>query len=152
MIEAWGWGLYLWAKMRGNPSFSPFLKSEDGDSKGQSPFVMIKQYHFSKIIFDEIRNFDRIAEIIIISYMEYSVIQQQIEDLKKNPKIIKALEVFERTQKIYEKSIAAMKIKVKLKSTGTYSSTISKKDYFAQYFNDYSINSKIFPLRNKLNL
>jgi len=26
--------------MRGNPSFSPFLKSEEGDSKGQSPFVM----------------------------------------------------------------------------------------------------------------
>jgi len=41
------------------PSFSPFLKSEEGDSKGQSPFVMIKQYHFSKIIFDEIRSIDK---------------------------------------------------------------------------------------------
>jgi len=48
--------------MRGNPSFSPFLKSEDGDSKGQSPFVMIKQYHFSKIIFDEIRALDKLIK------------------------------------------------------------------------------------------
>jgi hypothetical protein len=30
--------------MRGNPSFSPFLISEEGDSKGQSPFVKYRLF------------------------------------------------------------------------------------------------------------
>lgn len=62
--------------------------------------------------------------------MNYSTMQQQIENIKKNPKIAKVLEVFERAQKIYEEAIAVITIKEKPKFSGTYSSTISIKDYF----------------------
>ncbi len=63
--------------------------------------------------------------------MDYLTIQQQINEIKKNPRIAKAMEVFERAQKIYEDSLTAIKIKERRKFSGTYSSTISKKDYYA---------------------
>ena len=57
--------------------------------------------------------------------------QQKLNNIKDNPKIKKALEVFENAQKIYEQAIDAMTIKQKQKYKGSYSSSISKKEYNA---------------------
>jgi len=56
----------------------------------------------------------------------------QVKNAKKsNPKIAKALDFFERTQEIYERSINAITPYYKPIQRGTYSSSISKKDYHA---------------------
>lgn len=58
--------------------------------------------------------------------------QQQLKNVKENPKIKKALEVFEVAQKTYERAIEAMTIRQKTKQNkGSYSSSISKKEYYA---------------------
>ena len=58
--------------------------------------------------------------------------QQQLKNTKENPKIKKALEVFEVAQKTYERAIEAMTIRQKTKQNkGSYSSSISKKEYYA---------------------
>jgi hypothetical protein len=58
--------------------------------------------------------------------------QQQIKDAKENPRIKKAWEVFEVAQKTYESAIEAMTIKQKSqRNKGSYSSSISKKEYYA---------------------
>lgn len=56
---------------------------------------------------------------------------QQVEELKKNPKLSKAMDIFEHTQEIYEQSINAITPYRKPIQKGTYSSSISKKDYHA---------------------
>lgn len=56
---------------------------------------------------------------------------QQLNKVRENPKIKKALEVFENAQKIYEQAIDAITIKQKQKYKGSYSSSISKKEYNA---------------------
>jgi len=56
----------------------------------------------------------------------------QVKNAKKgNSKIVKALDFFERTQEIYERSINAITPYYKIIQRGTYSSSISKKDYHA---------------------
>ena len=56
----------------------------------------------------------------------------QIKVIKKgNPKIARAFDLFERTQEIYERSIDAITPYYKPIHRGTYSSSISKKDYHA---------------------
>ncbi len=57
--------------------------------------------------------------------------QQKLNSVKDNPKIKKALEVFEIAQKTYEQAIDAMTIKQKPRYKGSYSSSISKKEYYA---------------------
>lgn len=56
---------------------------------------------------------------------------QEVEELKKNPKLSKAVDVFERTQEIYERTIKATTINQRPTQKGTYSSSISKKNYYA---------------------
>lgn len=57
--------------------------------------------------------------------------QQKLDDLKDSPKIKDAMEVFENAQKTYELAIDAMTIKQKPRYNGSYSSSISKKEYYA---------------------
>ena len=57
--------------------------------------------------------------------------QQKLNSAKENPKIKKALEIFEIAQKTYEQAIDVMTIKQKPKYRGSYSSSISKKEYYA---------------------
>ena len=56
---------------------------------------------------------------------------QQLKEVRENPKIKKALEVFENAQKTYEQAIEAMTIKQKPRYKGSYSSSLSEKDYYA---------------------
>ncbi len=58
-------------------------------------------------------------------------IEKQLENIKENPKIKGALEVFECAQKIYDKSMKAMTPKYIPKFKGSYSSSISEKNYYA---------------------
>ena len=57
--------------------------------------------------------------------------QQKLNSIKDNPKIKRALEVFEDAQRIYEQAIDAMTVKQKPRYKGSYSSSLSKKDYYA---------------------
>ena len=57
--------------------------------------------------------------------------QQKLNNIKDNPKIKRALEVFENAQKVYEQAIDAMTIKQKPRYKGSYSSSVSEKDYYA---------------------
>ena len=57
--------------------------------------------------------------------------EKQLKNIKQNFKIKGAWEIFERAQKIYDKSMEAMKPKYSPKFKGNYSSAISKKDYYA---------------------
>lgn len=57
--------------------------------------------------------------------------QQKLNNIKDNPKIKKALEVFENAQKTYEQAIEAMTIKQKPRYKGSYSSSLAEKDYYA---------------------
>lgn len=57
--------------------------------------------------------------------------EKQLKSIKENPKIKGAFEVFERAQKIYDKSMKAMMPKYTPKFKGSYSSSISEKDYYA---------------------
>jgi hypothetical protein len=69
--------------------------------------------------------------VIAMNDMNKKKVFDQIKDAKSNPKIAKALDIFERTQEIYEKSmhvITPYKIKMKM---GTYSSSISTENYHA---------------------
>lgn len=60
--------------------------------------------------------------------------QQQLKNAKENPKIKKAMDVFEVAQKTYERAIEAMTIRQKTKQNkGSYSSSISKKEYYADF-------------------
>lgn len=63
--------------------------------------------------------------------MDDNQLLQQIKDLKKNHKLSKAMDVFERTEKIYERTIKATTIRQRPIQKGTYSSSVSKKDYYA---------------------
>jgi len=55
-----------------------------------------------------------------------------IERVKRSdPKIARALEVFLRTQEVYEKALAATTWQRSERSSGTYSSSMSEKDYRA---------------------
>jgi hypothetical protein len=55
-----------------------------------------------------------------------------VERVKKSdPKIARALEVFLRTQEVYEKALAATTWRRSERSSGTYSSSMSEKDYRA---------------------
>ena len=56
---------------------------------------------------------------------------QQVEELKKNPKLSKVMDVFEHTQEIYERTIKATTIRERPVQKGTYSASISKKNYYA---------------------
>lgn len=57
---------------------------------------------------------------------------QEINQMQKNNlKISKAWEIFERSQKIYDQSVNAIVITRSPVSKGTYSSNISKKEYYA---------------------
>jgi len=57
---------------------------------------------------------------------------KEINQLEKaNPKISKAWDIFEQTQKIYDQSINATVVMRLPVSKGTYSSNISKKEYYA---------------------
>ena len=58
-------------------------------------------------------------------------IEKQLKNIKENPKIKGALELFERAQKVYDKSMQAITPKHNPKYKGSYSSSISKKDYYA---------------------
>ena len=58
-------------------------------------------------------------------------LQQQVDNLRRNPKISKALEVFEHAQKTYEQAIDAIALGKRSQTKGTYSSSISKKEYHA---------------------
>jgi len=56
----------------------------------------------------------------------------EIERVKRSdPKIARALEVFLRTQGVYEKALAATTWRMSERSSGTYSSSMSDKDYRA---------------------
>lgn len=57
----------------------------------------------------------------------------QMEKIKKsNSKIAKALDIFERTQKIYERCLESTSYGYdKQERNSSYSSSISKKDYHA---------------------
>ncbi|MFA5020527.1 MAG: hypothetical protein WC517_00465 [Patescibacteria group bacterium] len=57
--------------------------------------------------------------------------QQKINNVRDNPKIKKAMDVFENAQKKYDQAIDAMTIKQRNKYKGSYSSSLSKKDYYA---------------------
>lgn len=72
--------------------------------------------------------------------------QQKLNSVKDNPKIKKALEVFENAQKTYEQAIDAMTIKQKPRYKGSYSSSLSKEEYYA----NISTTTKWYPL-NDLN-
>ncbi|MFH1946582.1 MAG: hypothetical protein ABIJ23_00265 [Candidatus Magasanikbacteria bacterium] len=64
--------------------------------------------------------------------MENAQLFGQIREAKENnPKIAKALDVFRHTQDIYERSMRAISPYQKFAQRGTYSSSISKKDYHA---------------------
>jgi len=57
----------------------------------------------------------------------------QVEEMRKNnPKIAKAWDIFERAQKIYDKTMKpAYLVSKRHISKGTYSTSISKKEYHA---------------------
>jgi hypothetical protein len=60
--------------------------------------------------------------------------QKQLKNAKESPKIKKAMEVFEVAQKTYERALEAMTIKQRSKQNkGSYSSSISKKEYYADF-------------------
>lgn len=60
--------------------------------------------------------------------------QQQLKNAKENPKIKKAMDVFEVAQKTYERAIEAMTIRQRAKQNkGSYSSSLSKKEYYADF-------------------
>jgi len=56
---------------------------------------------------------------------------QQVENLKRNPKLSKAMGIFEHAEKIYERTIKAVTVRQRPIQKGTYSTSISKKDYYA---------------------
>jgi len=64
--------------------------------------------------------------------MNNNQLLNQIKNIKKgNTKSAKAFDFFERTQDIYERSISAITPYCRPIQKGTYSSSISKKDYHA---------------------
>ncbi|GMX58912.1 MAG: hypothetical protein MCSN_5660 [Candidatus Microsyncoccus archaeolyticus] len=60
---------------------------------------------------------------------------QLLKEVKKekesNPKIAKVFDIFKRSQEIYEESMSATQVYQKPVNRGTYSSSISEKDYYA---------------------
>ena len=63
--------------------------------------------------------------------MNNNQIFKKIEDLKKDSKLSQALEIFERAEKIYNEAIRTTTIQQKPIKKGTYSTSISTKDYYA---------------------
>lgn len=63
--------------------------------------------------------------------MNNNQIFKKIEDLKKDSKLSQVLEIFERAEKIYNETIKATTIQQKPIKKGTYSASISRKDYYA---------------------
>jgi len=63
--------------------------------------------------------------------MNNNQLLQRTEELKKNHKLSKAMDVFERTQEIYERTIKATAVYQRPIQKGTYSASISKKNYYA---------------------
>lgn len=58
-------------------------------------------------------------------------LEQKINKLKENPKVKDALDSFERAQKTYEQAMNSITLKQVPKYKGSYTSSISKKEYYA---------------------
>ncbi len=59
--------------------------------------------------------------------------QQKLNKIKDNPKLNKAFDVFERSQKTYEQAVKAITVREKPRRSGSYSSSLSKKNYYANF-------------------